>query len=540
MINWKTWVAIFAAAMLVVAVVLIRNYRNASAKTTDLSQVVAVQRGSLVASITPTGQVSARSREQLRFDVAEAELIELLVKAGQKVREGDVLARIDTTDLERDLDQAKAGFLSAEDRLKNSLEPYTELDKKQAQVAVSQAQVALEETREDFQDMLDPDIDAAKEAVENATEELQRAKDALEVLQDDPSVDTQIEILQWRANEAEVAHGAILEQTNVTEEGQDKQTLAYNRMMDTRDSLEAAKAHADLNLLNAENRVVLAEETLIEADEELADMRAGPDEIDLAKAENRVAQAEYNLAKAEDDLAAILAGPETKDIEMAQAQYDAALAEREEAQERLDNATMIAPFDGTIIRTGADVGDMVNSGTLIVTIADLTDLEIVTSVDETDISKVKVGQQASITFDAFPGLRFQGEVLEIPLEGMLVQNIVTYEVRVSLEGAEDVGITPGMTANLTIVVGRTEDALLVSALAIQQSDDGNVVMLQDAPDSTVVTPVQIGLSNGLYVEILRGLVEGDQVVVQYQTEETQAGLPNDKGMMMKMRGMGGK
>jgi len=538
--NRKTWVAIFAAAMLVVAVVLIRNNRNAPAKSTDLSQVVTVQRGNLVASITPTGEVSARSREQMRFDVTKAELIELLVKAGQKVREGDVLARIDTADLERDLDQAKAAFLSAEDSLENVLEPYTELDKKQAQVAVGQAQVALEEAREDLQDVLDPDIDAAEEAVENATEELQRAKDALEVVQDDPSVDSQIEILQWRANEAEVAHGAILEQTNVTEEGQDKQTLAYNRMMDTKDSLEAAKARADLNLLNAENRVMLAEETLIEADEELADMRAGPDEIDLAQAENRVAQAEYNLAKAEDDLAAILAGPETKDIEMAQAQYDAALAEREEAQERLDNATMIAPFDGTIIRTGADVGDMVNSGTLIVTIADLTDLEIAVSVDETDIGKVKVGQQASITFDAFPGLRFQGEVLEVPLEGILVQSIVTYEVRVDLEGDKDVGITPGMTANLTIVVGRTEDALLVSALAIQQSDDGNVVMLQDAPDSTVVTPVQIGLSNGLYVEILRGLVEGDQVVVQYQTEETQAGLPNDKGMMMKMRGMGGK
>jgi multidrug efflux pump subunit AcrA (membrane-fusion protein) len=78
----------------------------------------------------------------------------------------------------------------------------------------------------------------------------------------------------------------------------------------------------------------------------------------------------------------------------------------------------------------------------------------------------------------------------------------------------------------------------VPALAAQLSDDGNVVILQDAPGSTVVTPVQVGLSNGLYVEILRGLVEGDQVLVRYETEETQFGFPG-AGRVIRMPGMGG-
>ena len=197
---------------------------------------------------------------------------------------------------------------------------------------------------------------------------------------------------------------------------------------------------------------------------------------------------------------------------------------------------MVAPFDGTIITTGADVGDLVGVSTKIATIADLNDLEITAYVGETEISKLKLGQVANITFDAFPGLRFQGEVLEIPLEGSLSQSIVTYEVRVSLGAVEDVDISPGMTANLTIVVGEAEDALLVPSLAIQQSDDGNVVILQDPSGSTVVTPIQVGLSDGLYVEVLRGLVEGDQVLVQYQTEETQMMMPG--GGMMRMPGMG--
>ena len=537
--NWKIWVAILAAAALVATGVLVIRNRNASsAEAEALSQVFAVQRGSLVASITPTGEVSARNREVLRFDVVEAELIELLVKAGQQIKAGDIIASIDTADLEHDLDQAEANLLSAEDNLENAMQPYSALDEKQAQVAVKQAQVSLEQAREELEEVLNPDSEAAEEAVADAAQDLQEAQEALVALQNDPSIDSQLETLQWKANQAEVDHGGFLQQTVITEEGLDKQLLAYNKMMDTRDALETSQTRAALNLLNAENKVILAQQALEEVEKELAKLRAGADELELAQAQNKVAQAEYNLAKAQDDLATVQAGPQQDDIELAQAKYDAAVANLAEAQEALDNAIMVAPFNGTIISTGADVGDLVDSGTTIATIADLNDLEITASVDETEISKLQVGQKATITFDAFSGLRFQGEVLEIPLEGTVVQNIVTYGVRVSLEGVEDVDISPGMTANLTIVVGQTEDALLVPVLAIQQSDDGNVLILQDASGSTVVTPVQVGLSNGLYVEIVRGLAEGDQVLVQYETEEAQTGVPGG-GSVIRVPGMGG-
>ncbi|MCG2767038.1 MAG: efflux RND transporter periplasmic adaptor subunit [Anaerolineae bacterium] len=537
--NRKTWIAIVAAAALVVAGVLVIRNRNGSSEEADeLSQVFAAQRGSLVESITPTGEVSARNREVLIFDVSEAELIELLVRAGQKVSEGDVIASIDTADLERDLDQAEADLLAAEDSLERATQPYSALDEKQAQVAVSQALVSLEQAKEEVEEVQNPDVEATEKAVADATQNLQEAQETLVALQNDPSNDSLIEILQWKANQAEVDHGGFLQQTVITEEGMDKQLLAYNKMMDTRDALEAAQARAALNLLNGQNKVILAEQALAEAEEELTELRAGVDEMDLAQVQNKVAQAEYNLAKAQDDLTTIQAGPQQNNIELAQAKYSATVAALEEAQETLDGAVMVAPFDGTIMSTGADVGDLVDSGTPIATIADLNDLEITASVDETEISKLRVGQKASITFDAFPSIRLHGEIQEIPLEGSLIQNIVTYKVRVSLEGVEDVDIFPGMTANLTIVVGQNENALLVPALAIQQSDDGNVVILQDASGSTVVTPVQVGLSNGIYVEILRGLVDGDQVLVQYQTEETQLGFPGG-GSIIRMPGMGG-
>ena len=157
--------------------------------------------------------------------------------------------------------------------------------------------------------------------------------------------------------------------------------------------------------------------------------------------------------------------------------------------------------------------------------ADLSNLRVRAIVDETDISNVEIGQDATITFDAFAGYRFRGQVLEVPLQGQMNQNILTYEVPVSLEGAEGVAIKPGMTANLSIVVGRRENVLLVPAMAVQQGDEGNVVRVQDSPQGPAVeTLVELGLSDGMHVEVRRGLNEGDAVVVEYQTpQEAQAG-----------------
>ena len=183
---------------------------------------------------------------------------------------------------------------------------------------------------------------------------------------------------------------------------------------------------------------------------------------------------------------------------------------------------MIAPYDGTVISVGAEEGDLVSSNIIVVTLADLTNLRVRAIVDETDISLVEIGQEVEATFDAFPGLSFWGQVLEVPLQGTLSQNILTYEVPVSLEGAEDVALKTGMTANLEIVVGRRENALLVPAMAVQQSEEGNVVMVQDTPEGpAMATQVQVGLSDGTYVEIVSGLIEGDLVVVEYQAAQEQ-------------------
>jgi HlyD family secretion protein len=505
--NRRTWLIIAIIAIAAVAGIWFLRTRGKTSPTSSLTRLVAVERGDLTASISPTGQVVAQHQAQMSFDVNKITLLELKVAAGQQVKKGDVLARIDPATLQQAADQAEANLLSAADALENAQKPYTELDRQKAELDVAKAQVALHQA----------ESATAEEALRAAEFSLESARLNLTITQAGTAAGKSVRDLQYTASwHARKLRGlqADLAAGKTNQETVDAEIEASSK---AQAQLEAAQATARATLATAQDRVTQTEKAL-------AELQAGSDALATAQARNKVAEAEYNLARAKDSLATIAAGPDGKTVQLAQARYDAAKATLAKAQAALDAATMVAPFDGTVVSTGAEVGDLVSSGTTIVSLADLTNLRVLTSIDETDISNVQVGQSAQITFDAFTGRKFKGKVLEIPLEGQLSQNVVTYQVPVSLEATNGVALKPGMTANVSIVVGTRKNALLVPVLAIQQADSGNVVMLQDAAQASgVSTPVELGLSDGTNVEVLRGLNEGDKVLIQYASTSTQQG-----------------
>jgi HlyD family secretion protein len=563
-------------------------------QTTSLNQVVTVERGNLVATLTSTGEVYAPRQAELGFDVNGIELIELNVTPGQQVRAGDVLARIDPTTLERAVTQAEADLTVAQDNLEQAKNPYTELDLAQAKLAVTQAEADLATAQDNLEQAKNPytelDLAQAKLAVTQAQTALSQAKETLANAQNLPVCSYQSVIdleyqyawyendyyqmseqyeagdisreemdkhqanLQWaedRLNEAlqcppRPEDIAVCQndynwyQTRYAEmEGRYKAgEISQEQLFKLWDHLQAAKNRLDQaqqaasEVPNAQNQVLQDEYNLQKAQETLAEMQAAPDpngtdqtqaaSPEVVQAQNQVLQAEYNLQKAQATLAEIQAGPDPKEVEVAQAKVVSAQSTLEAAQAALEAATLTAPFTGTVISVGAEVGDQVSSNTVVVLLADLSALRVRAIVDETDIGPVEVGQEVDITFDAFPGHQFHGQVLEVPFLGTLSQNIVTYEVPISLEGDEGVPLKPGMTANLKIVLARRENVLLIPAMAVQQGETGNVVMVQDSPQGpTVATPVEVGFSDGVYVEVTRGLNEGDQVVIEYQPSQEQ-------------------
>jgi len=508
-----------------------------------------VKAGDVLARIDPTTLERAVTQTEADLTVA----LDNLEKAQNPY------TKLDLTQARLAVAQTEVALEEAKENLEEARNPYTELDLIQARLAVTQTQVALADAEENLEALLNPDTEAAQAAVRDAAAALEDAKRQLIVVQNDADNAERLRTLEYEAIWYRNNYGEALKNFEEGHIDQQKLNWEYSNMLAAEEKLKAAQTRAESSLANARNGVTKAEESYQEAlhnlaelkdgpdpseltkaqnevaqaeynlgkvQADLADIEAGPDPSEVTKAQNQVAQAEYNLAKAQADLAETEAGPDPKDIEVAQARVVSAQATLEDAQAALEAATMIAPFEGTVISVGAEVGDLVSSNTIVVTLADLSNLRVRAIVDETDISQVEIGQEVEITFDAFPGRRFRGQVLEVPLQGKLTQNILTYEVPVSLEGPEGVSLKPGMTANLSIVVGRRENVLLVPAMAVQQGEEGNVVRVQDFPQGPAFeTQVALGLSDGMYVEVRLGLNEGDRVVVEYQPpEEGPAGF----------------
>ncbi|MGQ9584924.1 MAG: efflux RND transporter periplasmic adaptor subunit [Anaerolineae bacterium] len=511
-----------------------------ASQTAALTQTITVGRGNITASISPTGEVYAVQSASLSFDVVSAKIIELNVQPGQFVRQGDVLARIDTAALQRAVDQAEADLLTAQENLDEALAKASDLDIEGAQLAVTQAEAALQAAIQAKADLYAPDLDAAAKAVREAEYNLEVAKLNLELTKISTAVAKNVRDLEYavawhernvryiaagQSGGASAASGGSAPVQGPGRPGKNVEPMtleeAQAALAEARTQLELAKRNAAITLASAQDRVTQAEEALAEAQKTLAELRAGPTALDVARADNTIAQAEYRLAKAKGDLDTLLAGPDARTVQLAQAKVKAAQATLAEAQKTLQGAVMVAPFDGTVISVNAEVGDEVTSKDVIVTLANLTNLRVRAYIDETKITQVQVGQQARITFDAFPGQSFRGTVLEVPVEGELAGNVVTYEVPMSLEGAERVSLKPGMTANITVEIGSKKNVLRLPAYAVMQTSEGWAVMVQDTTGTTTVTPVQIGLSDGTYVEIVRGLNEGDTVIAQLQQEQQQ-------------------
>jgi HlyD family secretion protein len=200
-------------------------------------------------------------------------------------------------------------------------------------------------------------------------------------------------------------------------------------------------------------------------------------EMDAAQAGYDQAFAQLRSAEAQEQAEASLVSSRDAALRMAKAQVDYALEQvkqREAAlmQSRVDleNTFIRSPVDGTVIERNVDVGQTVAASLqapkLFVIAQDLRKMQVETNVDEADIGRIRVGQRATFTVDAFPGKEFGGEVRQIRKAPQTVQNVVTYTVVVSAENP-DLRLLPGMTANVQLIVDERTQALKIPNAALR-------------------------------------------------------------------------
>ena len=207
-------------------------------------------------------------------------------------------------------------------------------------------------------------------------------------------------------------------------------------------------------------------------------------------------------------------------IESARISASNAATSLENAQENLEDYSITAPISGTVVTKTAKAGDNIeggSSGTLC-TIYDLSYLEMTMSIDELDISSVEVGQEVRITADAVEGTTYTGVVTEVSVAGTTSGGITTYPVTVRIEETD--GLLPGMNVDAEIVVSSADDVLSIPSAAVSRGDMVLVTanspsavnaLDEEAPEGYVYVPVETGVSDNSYIEILSGLQEGDTV-----------------------------
>lgn len=427
----------------------LRRIQDARVAAQNNLQTTEVRRGSLVATVNTAGTIQAASAVNLVFK-GSGQLKEIKVKEGDHVKAGQVLATLDTSDLELALASAEAALTIQKakyEQTKGAANP-NDIAAAEANLASAKASYEAAKTKAGLNDA---QLVVARNALEKAELALRDAQAAYDRV-------------AWRPGASALPQAKTLQQA----------TIDY----------ETAKANYDL-------QVAAINDTAVKS-----------------------AYAQYMSAAA--NLAKLKGGLSSQEAVIAEATLRQAQISAEQARKRLEDASLIAPFDGTITRLTLQVGQMVGASTQAGTLADLSALEVQADMSEVDVAKIRVGQEVDITIDALPDRTFKGHVTKVALAGVSTQGVVNYPITIRFDQV-DPAIKPGMTANASIIIDRRDNVLLTSSRAIRTQGGRRYVRVL-YQGQQIDVPVQVGMTGDAGIELLGDTVkEGDVLVLNTTT-----------------------
>jgi HlyD family secretion protein len=279
-------------------------------------------------------------------------------------------------------------------------------------------------------------------------------------------------------------------------------------------TFEAQLEQSRANLLSARASLEKAEATLLEATRDLNRRKQLFKNSIIGKSELDTAQTNYEVAKSQ--------------VSVAKAQVVQAEAAFKFAETNLRYTSIFSPVDGVVISRNVDIGQTVaatfQTPTLFTIAQDLKKMQINTNVDEADIGKIEVGQIAEFFVDAYPEITFKGRIIQIRNAPIVVQNVVTYDVVITVDNPE-LKLKPGMTANVSIIFVTQKDVLRIpnAALRFRPANHENDktgpkehCVWRVKNDKLECVEVKTGIDNYRYTELVSGdLAEGQEVIVGY-------------------------
>lgn len=501
--------------ILMVAVGAYWIYTKSTSTTGQTSYVVSkVVRGSIITTITGTGQVSALSQIDIKSK-ASGDLVYLNTQAnGQQIKKGTLIAQVDTKDAAITLESARIAYEKA-------VKPATATTLLQAENSLSDAILSNKKSYED-----------GFTAITNTFTDL-------------PTIITGLNDMLYSRN-------GYLQTENVRTIGQtaldyqskagmsfDKVNVSYNSLLTNYKNLSRTSSTSTIQSFAQSSYLLVRDmsEVMKNTQNAIDFIRAqrndsagttaassastwastiNTDLSNLLSAQTTMTSTVQNIAQKTADLIDLKNGADSLDIRSQQL----SLLQKENDYQ---NYFIRAPFDGLLAKLSVKSTDSVSAGTIIGTLVSSQKLTTIT-LNEVDVSKVHVGQKAKLTFDAIDGLTIDGTVTTVDLIGTVSQGVVNYNVEIMMDTQDD-RIKSGMSTSASIIVDSKENVLTVPNSAVKTL--GKITYIETG-NPPVKVNVEIGLSNDTKTEIISGLKEGDSVITRTITgaKVTTAATPS--------------
>ncbi|MBR8840521.1 MAG: biotin/lipoyl-binding protein [Stigonema ocellatum SAG 48.90 = DSM 106950] len=411
-------------------------------------------------------------------------LRKLLVKEGDTVKNGQILAYMDDSNLQGQLTQAQGQIAQQEANLQKLIAGNRPQDIAQAQAQLEEAQAALQ-----------------KAVAGNRSQDIAQAEARLK---SDQAILSKAED-DFRRNEQLYKSGAISLQI-----------------------VNQKRADRDSALAN-----------VVQLQQALALQKAGSRSEDIAQARAVVSQKQQALAL-------LKVGTRKEDIDLARAQVTSARGSLQTIQTQINDTILRAPFDGVVTQKYADPGAFVTPTTSGSAVSSATSSsifslaaqnEVVANVAEVNISKIHLDQLVIITADAYPGYTFEGRVIQIGVQATVEQNVTSFQVKVAIVRDPKNLLRSGMNVEVDFQVGELENALVVPTAAVVRQENGTGVFVMGANNkSPMFIPIQTGVTVNNFTEVKSGLQGNERVLISFPPGLRPQSVP--RGMFPGMGGGG--
>lgn len=507
-----------------------------------------VSRGNIYQVVSETGKIAKSEDFDLNFQEA-GRLENVYVKVGEAVNKGDVLARLDSSQLRFQLQEAEASLDLSRAKLDKLLVGSSPEEISLAETKVTNARTSLKNSEQELED----EKNLSQESLDNALE------DALNVLDDAYlKISNSFNV----AGTIQIAYFTGTDQESVkVVENKNKIGSSAAKVKSYLDSARADSAEANVvvSLTEVESvmretagslkiirdtcetsfyysRVSSADKTSLDAQRAnintvLTDLADAKQDISTEKLTNvadiNAAQADVDSAKgalktAQAELSKILASAREADVNLAQAEIKRDQAKVDNLKNSINNTILKSPVAGQVVKINKGVGELAEplASDSIVVVLPSTSFQVEADIYEEDVGKIALENETDISLVAFPGKIFKGKVLSVDPAEKIIDGVVYYRTVVSFNEDLPEGVKPGMTADLTIETAQRENVLILPEEAVKEAGGKITVTVSKGKDFSE-KEIEIGLKgNNNMIEIVSGLEEGEEVVINKQNGRT--------------------